>query len=224
MLSVQSVNFRPAFGNYKYADVKDVEYETVNDMPSDEYIYSKEDYSSDKSKLEQQLDEINEVVENTDVPKPIRVAGKIASIGIGAALGFVSMKYGAQGIVNLVKKGAGWVKSLGKKKFVKDASENTQRFFTNIKDSRVGKNVSAFFTGLGERYKNTKFAENLVEFNKQVKEFRPVKFVIEKGTELKDSAAKLVTAKNIEKGAVNLFAVSGGVTGGVTALQEVTKD
>ena len=33
-----------------------------------------------------------------------------------------------------------------------------------------------------------------------------------------------ITGEQVEKGLVNLFAVSGGVTGGVTALQEVTKE
>ncbi len=225
MLSVQSVNFRPAFGTYapKYGEVKDVDYEVVDDMPSDEY-YSKENYSKDKTRLEEHLDEINSVIENTEVPKPVRVLGKIASVGIGAALGFVSMKYGAQGVAKLVKKTAAWTKSLGDKKVVKTISENTQKILTNIKDSKAGKNVSAFFTSLGEKYKNTKFAEKLAAFNNQAKEFKPVKLAIEKGTELKNSVVKLATAENIEKGAVNLFAVSGGVTGGVTALQEVTKD
>ena len=201
MLSVQSVNFKPAFGNYKYADVKDVEYEAVNDMPSDEY-YSKVAYEKDKSALEKQLDDINEVIENTDVPKPLRAIGKLATIGIGAALGFVSMKYGAQGVAKMLKKGAGWVKTLGEKKFVKNISEKIQNFWTNITKSKTAQKISSPLNDILERPKVKSMAEKL------------------RLAQIK----KMATAENVEKGAVNLFAVSGGVTGGVTALQEVTKD
>ena len=91
MLSVQSVNFKPAFGHYdpRYGNVIDVDYTKVDDMPSDVY-YSKEDYTNDKVQLEKQLEDINAVIENVQVPKPVRAFGKLVSVGIGAALGFVA--------------------------------------------------------------------------------------------------------------------------------------
>ena len=94
MLSVQSVNLmkQPAFGTRDLTD-QYVDFEEVKDYPADDFAYSKEDYSSDKTKLEKQLEDINAVIENTSVPKPVRALGKVVSVGIGAALGFVSMKY-----------------------------------------------------------------------------------------------------------------------------------
>lgn len=225
MLSVQSVNFRPAFGTYdlRYGEVKDVDYELVDDMPSDEY-YSKENYSKDKTKLEEHLDEINSVIENTEVPKPVRALGKIASVGIGAALGFVSMKYGAQGVAKLVKKAAAWTKSLGDKKVVKNISEHSKQIIGNLRESKLGKNTAVLFENLEKKYKDTKLSKQLTNINNSIKENKFYQAAMEKGIQVKEKAAKWATAKNLENGIVNLFAVSGGVTGGVTALQEVTKD
>ncbi len=225
MLSVQSVNLmkQPAFGINRSVGAY-VDYEDVKDYPSDDYIYSKEDYSSDRSKLEKQLNELNEVIDNADIPKPIRTIGKLVSVGIGAALGFVSMRYGAQGVAKLFKNGVSWVKSLGKKEFVKNISENSQRLMDSLKKSKHTQSVFEAIDSFKQRYKATKLSADLEQFSSRIKNNRFAKSVMEKGIELKNYVSKLATAENIEKGAINLFAVSGGVTGGVTALQEVTKD
>ena len=245
MLSVQSVNLmnQPAFASKSRFEnnsyIVDVDYEPVaGDSSGDVYhtfepvqeelkedvYYSKKDYAADKSKLEEHLDEINSVIENTDVPKPVRALGKIVSVGIGAALGFVSMKYGAQGVAKFIKKGASWTKSLAEKPFAKNIGERTQNIIKYVKDSKLTARVSEFFQNLGEKYSQTKFAGKLSDINNTIMEAKPVKAVLAQASNLKKEALKYATAENIEKGAVNLFAFSGGVTGGVTALQEVTKD
>lgn len=226
MLSVQSVNFRPAFGSYypKYGEVKDVDYEVVDDMPLDEY-YSKEAYENDKSALEKQLEEINAVVENTEVPKPIRAVGKLATIGLGAALGFAGLKYGTQGVISkIIRPGVRRIKALGEKKFVKNIFSKSQELLAELKNSKLGVKTNEFLTGLNNKYKDTKFSQKLSNLCAGIKENEYYKSAVAKGAQLKEQVAKWATADNLEKGTSNLFAVSGGVTGGVSALQEVTKD
>lgn len=205
MLSVQSVNFKPAFGYYdpKYGDVIDVEYTKVDYTPSDEF-YSKEDYSKDKAELERQRADVKSLAKDTNIPKPLRALANFASVGIGAGLGFIGMKYGAQGVIKLVNNGFNWVKSLGKKQAVKSVSE--------------------FFGDIVEKYNKTGFAKKIADIETTVKNYQPVKVLMNKCSEIKKAVSEVLTPDRIEKGTVNLFAVSGGVTGGVTALQEVSKD
>ncbi len=242
MLSVQSVNLmkQPAFGTRDVTG-EYVDFEEVKDYPADDFVYSKDDYSNDKTKLEKQLEDINAVIENTSVPKPVRAFGKVVSVGIGAALGFVSMKYGAQGMAKIFKNSAAWVKKLGEKPIFKSISkklggiaESAKKFSGGLYDramkSKLVQNTSEFFVNLGGKYKETKLASNI----SKLAESKPVKVVFEGTTKAKDGLSALskkasekisaLTGEKIEKGVVNLFAVSGGVTGGVTALQEVTKD
>ena len=76
MLSIQPVKLTNSYSFKGY----EVPYE-------EDYAYSKSSYENDKSKLEEQLRELNDVIGNTTVPKPIRALGKIASVGIAAGLG-----------------------------------------------------------------------------------------------------------------------------------------
>ncbi len=218
MLSVQSVNFKPAFGHYdpRYGNVIDVDYTKVDDMPSDVY-YSKEDYTNDKVQLEKQLEDINAVIENVQVPKPVRAFGKLVSVGIGAALGFVSMKYGAQGVVALMKKSYNWMRSLGKSKVVENAAPQ-------LKKSGVFKGISEFFSNKAKKFNESGLGKRIADIKTTFKNYAPVKYVTKKGAEFKKAVSDFITPERIEKGTVNLFAVSGGVTGGVTALEEAAKD
>lgn len=235
MLTVQSVNLmkQPAFSSYhsKYGEVTDVDFTEVKDSPEmsddiseDVFYYSKEDYEKDKSALERQLYEINDVIENTEVPKPVRAVGKLASIGLGAALGFVGLKYGTQGVVEFGKKGFALAKSLGDKKFVKNIVERSRQLAVQLKESKIAGKTTAFFDNLGNKYSESNLGKKLNTMKNFLHENELTKSLVAKGKRFKENIAKYVTGKNIEKGAVNLFAVSGGVTGGVTALQEVTKD
>lgn len=242
MLSVQSVNLmkQPAFGTRDLTD-QYVDFEEVKDYPADDFAYSKEDYSSDKTKLEKQLEDINAVIENTSVPKPVRALGKVVSVGIGAALGFVSMKYGAQGMAKIFKGAANWVKKLAQKPIFKSVSEKmgsaagkvkqlSVGLFDKVMNSKAMKKTSEFFVNLGNKYKDTKLATNL----SKISEAKPAKVAFEGISKVKEGVNSLsrralekvssITGEQVEKGLVNLFAVSGGVTGGVTALQEVTKE
>lgn len=237
MLSVQSVNLRPAFGGYRpnYDEVEDVEFTL-----KDEY-YPKDSYVKDKSALEEHLAEINKVIEDKSIPKPVRVFGKLVSVGIGSVLGFVSMKYGAQGMAKLIRKGAAWLGKLKEKTFFENAAkkfayakgqinEICTNVYNSIMDSKLIKASSEFFVNIGKKYKETKLATSISEFNKS----KPARVVFEGASKVKDGINGLssrarkyvsqITEEQVEKGVVNLFAFSGGVTGGVTALQDVTKD
>jgi len=202
------------------------------------YRYSKTQYQNDKTSLENQLEDLNSVIENTDVPKPIRAFGKVISIGIGAALGFVSMKYGVQGMTKLVKSGAKKASELFQspkaaaigEKFSgigKSIKDGATRLYNKIIESKFVKKIAEFFVGLGEKYKNSKFGKKMAKWGQAISDLKPVKTVKEKATKVKDNVVetvKGVTGEKVEKGIENIFAVSGGVSGGVTALQEVTED
>ncbi len=210
----------------------------VEPQKTENYGYSKDQYQSDKSALEEQLNDLNSVIEDTNVPKPIRTFGKIISVGIGAALGFVSMKFGAQGMAKVLKKGAEAVGGTMKKPFMQnlggkivDAAKAVGRFFVKIykaiADSSFGKAIGKFFGGISDRVKNSKFGQKVSEMTQNFKKSKFAQNVSEKAAAaqqaVKDAAGK-VTGEKVENGVVNLFAVSGGVSGGVSAIQDAAKE
>ena len=214
------------------------------------YKYSRDAYESDKSKLEEHLDEVNAIIEDVNVPKPVRAFGKIVSIGIGAALGFVSMKFGAQGMAKLFKKGAGYVKSVVNKPTVQNAAHKTAEVAQEAAEG-VKKHSKSLFGKIGEFVKNNKVIQKGVNFVKNNKVTKAVvkfiKLIVEKfktsklgkkvieyagkfNKSVKKAAADVkakagnVTSEKVENAAVNVFAISGGVSGGITALQETVKE
>lgn len=247
MLSVQSVNLmrQPAFGVRQnvgeYVDYEEMPYSSNDNIDE----YTKSQYTDDKTKLEKQLDEINAVIENTDVPKPVRAIGKVASVGIGAGLGFVSMKYGAQGMAKIIKKGASYAKSLTQKPLVQavanksgEAAEAVKsaagKVINKARDSKAAQDTSSFFNDLVGKYKNSKFGIKVAGITSKITDNKPAKYIAAKTEKtrkvISEAASNVynkvigITGEKVEKGIVNLFAVSGGVTGGITALQEVTAD
>lgn len=227
MLNVQSINLtkQPGFtsGNGYGSRVTDVGYEPVESFNDEDYFYSKDEYSKDKTNLERQLDEINAVIENVDVPKPIRTFGKIVSVGIGSALGFVSMKYGAQGVAKIIRKGVNYAKAGLNKSSVKNIGTKVGNVIDQVKDSALVKELSTKTNSIKARYANSKIGTLVSSLISGFKENKIVKNISSKISNLKQKVMKYMTVQNAENGAVNLFAVSGGVTGGVTALQEVSK-
>lgn len=235
MLSVQPVNLinKTSFGSVRENDFSD-------------RIYEKKQYEEDKSKLEEQLEDLNEVIQNTSMPKPIRVAGKVATVGIGAALGFVSLKYGAQGVSGVVKKGYAYMQKLAAKPNVKSALEKAGNFANKtkdsivnigkeLKDSKYAQKLSDTANNIIDKFKNTKFAQKLSGAMSKLEDTKFAKSVKDMATNAKETAnnkivqpsinkIKSITKDQVERGIVNVFAVSGGVSGGVTALQEVTKE
>ena len=205
---------------------------------SNDYRYTKDQFQSDKTALEEQLEDINSVIEDVNVPKPVRAFGKLVSVGIGAALGFVSMKYGAQGMAKVVKKGAEHVGNTFQKPFMKNIGEKfvkvgkaIREFFVKIynkiAESSFGKAIGNFFKGIGEKFKGSKVGSKIAEMGNNISELNIVKKASAKAAEIKEAAkgaVAKVTGEKVENGVVNLFAVSGGVSGGVSALQEATKD
>ena len=200
--------------------------------------YTKEQYQNDKSALEEQLSDLNSVIEDTNVPKPVRAFGKLISIGIGAALGFVSMKYGAQGMAKIVKKGAEAVGGAMKKPFAQNVGEkftkgvNTIKTFVvevykKIAESKFGQAVGRFVNKVAKGVKESKFGQKVAEWAQNIKNSNFGKKVAEKAATAKQAvreAAGKVTGEKVENGVVNLFAVSGGVSGGVSAIQEAAQD
>lgn len=228
MLSIQPVNLTNQYS-----------FRGATRPMEEDYSYSKLDYESDKSNLEGHLEDLNEIIENTSVPKPIRVLGKIASIGIGAGLGFVSMKFGAQGVTKLAKKGIAYSKELLNKPFaqkvIKKSTEiaNKTTSFVSEKFSKLSnaisenakfKAASEKLATAGEKVRNSKAGQKINDLANAVAESK----VAQKAKEVAENTKtkiKSITTENVENAVVNLFAVSGGVTGGITALQEsVRKD
>ena len=247
MLSVQPVNF----------SVNRIPFKGAEDPTKDEnYIYSKEQYETDKTKIEESLEAVNEIVENAGNSKSVRVIGKLASIGIGAALGFVSLKFGAQGVAKLAKKGFAAVKNFVTKPEVKEAADKTadaakkvvdeskglfKRFIDWAKENKFVQKVVKFAKDMIAKVKDSKFGQKVSEFFKTASEskfgkkvaeiFSEAKGKVKVGAERVSEAAKNLVkpaegtdVTPLEKGVVNLFAVSGGVSGGITALQEATKE
>lgn len=216
MLQVNNVNFNRYQTSFK------------GQAPEKEFAYSKADYQSDKTQLEEHLDSVNSVIENANVPKPIRAFGKLVSVGIGSALGFVSMKYGAQGVAKLAHSGGAKLKAFGEKGFVKKIGAGIKKgaqavwnfikkIFGNIKDSKAGKAVGNFFTTNVNKFKNTKFYQKVSQ-NKIVK---AVAGFIKKAYNFVKTKVLGITKENVENATVNLFATAGGVSGGISALSGV---
>lgn len=228
MLSIQPVNLTNQYS-----------FRGATRPMEEDYSYTKLNYESDKSDLEGHLEDLNEIIENTSVPKPIRVLGKIASIGIGAGLGFVSMKFGAQGVTKLAKKGIAYSKKLLNKPFAKNAINKSREIATNVSsfvkekfgklsdsiaDNAKFKAVTEKLASTNEKIKSSNVGKKISNFTNTVAESK----VAQKAKEVVDNTKtkiKNITSENVENAVVNLFAVSGGVTGGITALQEsVRKD
>lgn len=205
MLSIQSVNSNPAFGRRYSRIIEDIPFENIPQNVSIDDIYSKEQFKEDKSRLEGQLDELNAVIDNVNVPKPVRAFGKVVSIGIGAALGFVSMKFGAQGVTKLLKKGYNALSKFAQKPILKPLLKAKE--FVGKKVNQLVTNLSNF----GHKHKlSNKFMNGCDKLKNNFKE-----------TKVYNKLSN-ITKENVEKGVVNLFGVSGGVTGGITALEGVT--
>ena len=180
---------------------------------------------------------MNTVIEDVNVPKPVRTFGKIISIGIGAALGFVSMKFGAQGMAKVVKKGAEAVSGAMKKPFAQRVGEKivngakaVGRFFVKIynaiANSKIGKAIGNFFTETFQKVKNSGFGQKVAKWTQNLKDSNLGKKVATKAAaaqEAVQNAKSKITGEKIENGIVNLFAVSGGVSGGVSAIQDAAK-
>ena len=105
-------------------------------------VYSKEKYYDDKYKLEGHLDEINSVVDDVNVPKPLRAFGKLIKVGIGAAIGFIGMKFGTQGIIKYGRECVNGIKNFVKKQKVQNTlneSYYVEHYKTIIKEKAVEK-------------------------------------------------------------------------------------
>ena len=210
----------------------------VEAQEQERYNYSKEQYQNDRSALEEQLNDLNSVIEDTNVPKPIRAFGKLISVGIGAALGFVSMKYGAQGMAKVVKKGAEAVGGAMKKPFMQNVGEKLvngvkavgrfiKKIYNKIAESSFGQAVGNFVKKAAKGLKESKFGTKVAEWTQNLKNSKFGENVAKKAAAAQQAvkeAASKVTGEKVENGVVNLFAVSGGVSGGVSAIQDAAKD
>lgn len=219
MLAIQPVNFTKSH-SFKGAQ----EYDGA---------YTKHQYEADKTKLEEHLDELNEVIENTQVPKPVRAIGKVATVGIGAALGFVGMRFGAQGIVKMGKEGIAYFKKLAQKpKFTKmlNGFKNVYvkiknfvtKNFDKIKNNPKVQGAITKFTDGFAKFSQKPFCQKIKNVANKFVAWKPVQKVCEFVKSL-FAKVKSIKGQQVENATVNLFAVSGGVTGGITALQEATK-
>ena len=218
MLQVNNVNLNRYQASFKGAYDTQPEYKN----------YSKYDYENDKSQLEDHLDNINEVIENVNVPKPIRTFGKVISVGIGIALGFVSMKYGAQGVLKLANTGAEKVKKLSNKSFIKRIGSGIKtgaqavwnfikKTYNRIKNTKAVQNVSKFVSEKNAKFKNSKFYKGLTQ-NKVVK---TISDFFKRIYNTVKGKFKSIKKPQVENAAVNFMATAGGVSGGISALSGV---
>ena len=180
--------------------------------------------------LEDQKNQWNDIVENDSLPKPVRIIGKAFRIGLAAAAGFVSMQIGAKGVVKLLHKGAELAGNFVKKpamqrigKAFSDLGSNAKKMFNkfgdDVKKLPIVKKTGDIFADLNKKFLKTDFVDKFSKFTKGIKETDSMKAVTKKVDGVK-TAVKGITTEKVEKGAVDLFAVSGGVTGAISALQE----
>ena len=195
MLTVQSVNLSPRF--------------TANDNEkvSNSVNYTETQYKKDRATLEDHMDQLSAVIDDVKVPKTVRTFGKIVSVGTGAALGFVSMKYGSQGVVKLIKKGLKALGKLSEKPLFKKI--NNAAVIVSDKVKNLGLKTKEFMA-------KHKLSDKLLEICEKAGE----KF---KKTRLYGKLSN-ITKADVEKGVTNFFGLSGGVTGGISALEGVTSD
>ena len=188
MLTVQSVNSSPRF--------------TANDNEkvSNSVNYTETQYKKDRVTLEDHMDQLSAVIDDVKVPKTVRTFGQIVSVGIGAGLGVVSMKYGSQGVIKFLGK-------LSEKPLFKKI--NNAAVIVSDKVKNLGLKTKEFMA-------KHKLSDKLLEICEKAGE----KF---KKTRLYGKLSN-ITKADVEKGVTNFFGLSGGVTGGISALEGVTSD
>ncbi|MBQ8168853.1 hypothetical protein IJZ97_05500, partial [bacterium] len=182
------------------------------------------------AQLEEQKNQWDNILEDNSLPKPVRIIGKAFRVGLAAAAGFVSMQIGTKGVVKLLHKGAELASNFVKKPIMQkvvgafsNLELGTKNVFkklgSDIKNLPLVKKAGEAFADLNKNFKNTDFADKVSKFTKNITESDSMKAVAKRVDGVKASV-KGVTPEKIEKGAIDLFAVSGGVTGAISALQE----
>ena len=226
----------------EYGDVIDIT--DTNDVANE---FSKENVSdpiNEKAKYEEQKDFLNnakrnveetltnveDMVGNSKMGKPIKTAGKIILGAISIAMGFVSMKWATLGTM---KVGENIVKSPIAKNIAKEISKPFTAGFGLVSDAmkkgKVGERISGAASNIGERLNDTNAAQRLNQFVDNLKNKdlykRGAKFVgntFEKITNFTNAAKERfskLTGEKVKSAIANFFGVSGGVTAGVETVQ-----
>lgn len=239
MLSVDSVKLfsQPAFRGYEndYCGAA-----SLDDYPFDAADFEKQ-CQDEKSAIEEKMEKLNEIVNNQNVAKPLRTGAKIISVILGAALGAVGLKYGTVGMIKLGKDSFKTAQKVFEKPLVKNVTNHIKDFshkgkeiavslYQKSKNSECMQKITDKLNKFGEKYANSKAGQKLSAAEQYVSEFAG-KFEKSKTgryvSKMSDSAKeyfKNITPDKVEKGVVNLFTVSGAVTGGLNALDMAAKE
>ena len=212
---------KPAFDASQAADI-------------DYDLYTQQDYDSDKSFLEQQKVNVENLVNNTDTPKPVKTFGKIILGAIAIAMGFVSMKWATLGswkvAEDIFKNPKTHQIVNGMIKPFKDGFNSaSQRFKASGIGEKISMKVSSGASTIKEKFNTSHAGQNVRHFAhkvntndiyKQSTEF--LRSVYNKATKFTGEKFKQITgiSKDRVKSYVsNFFGVSGAVTAGVDAIQ-----
>lgn len=231
--------------NSEFGDVVDIsDADVVNDFtmrnasdPIDEkakYDEQKDFLNNAKRNVEETISNVEDMVGNSKVGKPIKTAGKIILGAISVAMGFVSMKWAT---IGTMKVGENIVKSPVAQKIAKEMAKPFTAGYNLVADAvkkgkvgeKISKTVSGAASALTEKLKGTKAGQTLNDLTDNAKNSNIFKRVAELAdnafekvnnvvSTIKEKGSK-ITGEKVKATIANFFGVSGGVTAGVETIQ-----
>lgn len=205
------------------ADVTDCNIKSTNPISNQDY-YTQEDYDSEKSFLEQQKENVENLINNADTPKPVKTFGKIVLGTIAVAMGFVSMRWATLGSWKVAED---IITNPKTRKLVNGMIDPFKNGFKAAFDTvkkydiskKTAKHISEFMNSAGTGYKSSKAGKVINKFADRIVKNNTYKKV-------KDSVVNLykntkdISKEKVKNSVSNFFGVSGAVTAGVDAIQQ----
>ncbi len=245
MLSVNSVQLfsQPTFKMRDRNDYEDAVY--VEDDNSCDEVDFEQKYHQDKSVIEEQMEKINNVINNNEVAKPLRTGAKVISVILGAALGAIGLKYGTTGMIKVGKDSYKMFQNAMGKPLVKNTVNKSIKIadggkklavslYERIAKSKAMQKVIDKFGVLGKKYAESKTGTKVMEFENKINKYVNLAKDAITNSKVGKAAAELsdktgtyfkgLNSQKIENGVVDLFTVSGAVTGGLNALDMAVKE
>ena len=203
-----------------------MEYEYDNE--SDLYIpidvekteeYTEDDYNQDKSFLEKSKQDVENIVNTVDAPKPVKTFMKFILGGISVAMGFMSMKWGTLASWKVAENVITNPKTQKIVSGIKKPLQNGYQFVTDtIKDSKMNKQVSGAVDETLKKLGKTTIGTTINNWATKVKK-------TDLYTSISNKLAKVnVTTQKVKNYTANFFGVSGGVTAGVETIQSNSRN
>lgn len=245
MLSVNSVKLfsQPAFKMRDNSVYQDAVY-AEDDDPCDEVDWEQK-YQQDKSVIEEQMEKINNVINNNEVAKPLRTGAKVISVILGAALGAIGLKYGTTGMIKVGKDSYKMFQNALGKPLVKNTVDKSIKIadggkklavslYERIAESKAMQKVADKLGELGKKYAESKTGTKVTEIEGKINKYVSRAKTAITNSKVGKTAAELsdktgtyfkgLTSQKVENGVVDMFTVSGAVTGGLNALDMAVKE